>query len=141
MVLMWQRNTNNNKVWNRSKCVEVETFNPLHPGVAFWYPLKTPIGFLMFSGGIEKQHWTVMNQANPCLTGSYLSSTVIVTFISTFLIYLCWAKRFYTITTWFKRVWNVLRLKDSSDWCKLSVISRNFCFHQIFTDLKNDFPA
>ena len=29
--------------------------NPLQPGVAFLYPLKT--GFLMFSGGIEKQQW------------------------------------------------------------------------------------
>ena len=39
--------------------------NPLQPNVAFPYPLKTsenlkPLGFLMFSGGIEKQHWAVM---------------------------------------------------------------------------------
>ena len=38
------------------------SFNPLQPGVAFLYPLKTsnPEGFLGFSGGIEKQHQTVM---------------------------------------------------------------------------------
>ena len=38
-------------------------FNPLQPGVAFLYPLKTsrkPIDFLMFSGGKEKQHRAVM---------------------------------------------------------------------------------
>ena len=38
-------------------------FNPLQPGVAFLYPLKTfrkPLGFLMFSGSVEKQYWTVM---------------------------------------------------------------------------------
>ena len=37
--------------------------NPLHPGVAFLYPLKTSkrsLGFLMFSGGIDKQHKPVM---------------------------------------------------------------------------------
>ena len=32
--------------------------NPLKSGVAYLYPLKTskPKGFLMFSGGIDKQH-------------------------------------------------------------------------------------
>ena len=38
--------------------------DPLQPGVAFLYPLKTENlkGFLMFfSGGIEKQHWAVMD--------------------------------------------------------------------------------
>ena len=37
--------------------------NPLQASVAFLYPLKTPEklkGFLMFSGGIEKQHLAVM---------------------------------------------------------------------------------
>ena len=39
-----------------------QNINPLQPGVAFLYPLKIsenlgkPKGFLMFSGGIEKQH-------------------------------------------------------------------------------------
>ena len=35
--------------------------NPLHSRVAFLYLLKTSenLGFLMFSGGIEKQHWTL----------------------------------------------------------------------------------
>ena len=33
-------------------------FNRLQPGVAF-LPLKTS-GFLMFSGGIEKQYWALM---------------------------------------------------------------------------------
>ena len=33
--------------------------NPLQPGVAFLYPLKT-LGFLMFSEGIEKQHRAAM---------------------------------------------------------------------------------
>ena len=34
----------------------VFAINPLQPGVAFLYPLKTSenLGFLMFSGGIEK---------------------------------------------------------------------------------------
>ena len=32
--------------------------NPLQPGVAFLYPLKT------LSGGIEKQHRAVMGQAS-----------------------------------------------------------------------------
>ena len=32
----------------------LQDFNPLQPGVAFIYPLKT-------SGGIEKQHWTVVS--------------------------------------------------------------------------------
>ena len=38
-------------------------FNPLQPGVAFLYPpenIRKPKGFLMFSGGIEKQHRAVM---------------------------------------------------------------------------------
>ena len=35
------------------------SFHPLQPGVAFLYPLKTS-GFLMFSGGIEKQRRDVM---------------------------------------------------------------------------------
>ena len=33
--------------------------NSLQPGVGFLYPLKTlrqPLGFLMLSGGTEKQH-------------------------------------------------------------------------------------
>ena len=36
--------------------------NPLQPSVASLYPLKTSenLGFLMFSGGIDKQHWAVM---------------------------------------------------------------------------------
>ena len=40
------------------------SFNPLQPSVAFLYPLKTsekPLDFLMFSGGIEKQHRAVMS--------------------------------------------------------------------------------
>ena len=39
---------------------------PLQPGVAFLYTLKKkikPLGFLMFSGGIEKQHRAVMGWA------------------------------------------------------------------------------
>ena len=43
-------------VWNQ--------LNPLQPGVTFLYPLKTSenlqVGFLMFSAGIEKQHWAVI---------------------------------------------------------------------------------
>ena len=35
-------------------------FNPLLPSVAFLYPLSIPKGFLMFSGGIEKQDRAVM---------------------------------------------------------------------------------
>ena len=34
-------------------------FNPIQPGVAFSIPpenIRKPKGFLMFSGGIEKQH-------------------------------------------------------------------------------------
>ena len=37
--------------------------NPLQPGAVYLYPLKTSEdlkGFLMFSGGIDKQHQTVM---------------------------------------------------------------------------------
>ena len=37
--------------------------NKLQPSVAFLYPLKAsekPLGFLMFSGGIKKQHRAVM---------------------------------------------------------------------------------
>ena len=33
--------------------------NPLQPGVAFLYPQKTSEN-LMFSGGMEKQHWAIM---------------------------------------------------------------------------------
>ena len=33
--------------------------NPLEFGVAYLY-LKKPLGFLMFSGGIDKQHRAVM---------------------------------------------------------------------------------
>ena len=43
--------------------IETLYFNPLQPSVAFLYPLKTPEnlneGFLMFSGGVEKQHRAV----------------------------------------------------------------------------------
>ena len=36
----------------------------LQPGAAYLYPLKTSenLGFLMFSGGIDKQHRAVMSQ-------------------------------------------------------------------------------
>ena len=37
--------------------------NPLQPGVANLYPpenIREPKGFLMFSGGKDKQHWDVM---------------------------------------------------------------------------------
>ena len=37
--------------------------NPLQPSVAFLYPpqnIRKPLGFLMFSGVIEKQHRAVM---------------------------------------------------------------------------------
>ena len=36
--------------------------NPLQPGVDYLYPLKTSenLGFLMFSGGIDKQYRAVM---------------------------------------------------------------------------------
>ena len=37
----------------------ISNINPLQPGVASLYPLKTS-GFLMFSGGREKQHRAVM---------------------------------------------------------------------------------
>ena len=37
------------------------TFNPLHAGVAYLYPLETSENrFLIFSGGIDKQHQSVM---------------------------------------------------------------------------------
>ena len=39
--------------------LQITHLNLLQPGVAFLNPLKTS-GFLMFSGGIEKQHWAVM---------------------------------------------------------------------------------
>ena len=48
----------NNEVNNRFNF----DINPLQPGVTFLFPLKTsetPLGFLMFSGGIEKQHLAV----------------------------------------------------------------------------------
>ena len=38
-------------------------FNPLQPGVAYLYlpeNIRKTKGFLMFSGGIDKQHRTVM---------------------------------------------------------------------------------
>ena len=38
-------------------------FNPLQPGVALLYPpesIRKPLGFLMFSGGIEKQQQAAM---------------------------------------------------------------------------------
>ena len=41
----------------------VGSFNPLQPGVAFLYPpenIRKPKGFLIFSGGIEKQHGALM---------------------------------------------------------------------------------
>ena len=36
--------------------------NPLQPSVAYVYSLKISelLGFLMLSGGIDKQHWAVM---------------------------------------------------------------------------------
>ena len=39
-------------------------FNPLQPGVAYLYPLKTSQkqGFPMFSGGTDKRSWAVMGQ-------------------------------------------------------------------------------
>ena len=43
------------------KSQRLSAINPLQPGFAFLYPWKTkPLGFLVFSGGIEKQHWAVM---------------------------------------------------------------------------------
>ena len=41
---------------------ELDFFNPLQPGVAFLYLLKTSenLGFLIFSEGIEEQHRVVM---------------------------------------------------------------------------------
>ena len=48
---------------NGSSPIIVSNINPLQPGVAFLYPLKTSEnlkGFLMFSGGIEKQHRAVI---------------------------------------------------------------------------------
>ena len=42
------------------------SINPLQPGVAFLYPLKTSenlLSFLMFSERIEKQHRAVMGQS------------------------------------------------------------------------------
>ena len=35
-------------------------FNPIQPGVSFLYPPSKTSGFLMFSGGIEKQHRAVL---------------------------------------------------------------------------------
>ena len=55
-------------IWKYSLRIDND-INPLQRGVAFLYPLKTsenlenirkPKGFLMLSGGIEKQHRVVM---------------------------------------------------------------------------------
>ena len=54
------------KLWSASdfKGIGViNSLNSLQPGVAFLYPPKNtrkPKGFLIFSGGIEKQHGAVM---------------------------------------------------------------------------------
>ena len=39
-------------------CSDKNFLNPLQPGIAYLYPLKTSenLGFLMFSGGINKKH-------------------------------------------------------------------------------------
>ena len=47
----------------RSKPSHLLNVNPLQPGAVYLYPLKTSEnlkGFLMFSGGIDKQHQAVM---------------------------------------------------------------------------------
>ena len=47
----------------------ISLLNPLQPGVAFPYPpknIRKPEGFLMFSGGVEKQHRLL--QANACIS-------------------------------------------------------------------------
>ena len=44
--------------------LERSTINPLQPVVANLYPLKSSenlLGFFMFSGGMDKQHRTVMD--------------------------------------------------------------------------------
>ena len=41
----------------------VASFNPLQPGAAFLYPpdnIRKPLGFLVFSGSMEKQHRAAM---------------------------------------------------------------------------------
>ena len=42
----------------------ITAFNPLEPSVAYLHSLKTsekPLGFLMFSGGIDKQNQALMS--------------------------------------------------------------------------------
>ena len=41
------------------KFYEVRKFNPFSTNVSLIYPLKTS-GFLMFSGGMEVEHWLKM---------------------------------------------------------------------------------
>ena len=58
--IKWEENkcygVKQNMTYNQEKQT-VSIFNPLQPSVAFLYPLKTSENL---SGGIEKQHWTVM---------------------------------------------------------------------------------
>ena len=53
----------NSKTISFGKKTRKKVMNPLQPGVAYLYPLKPirkPIGFLMFSGDIDKQKRAVM---------------------------------------------------------------------------------
>ena len=52
------------KLFNSVQAIESIQFNPLQPVIAFFIPpenITKPKGFLMFSGGIEKQHRAVMS--------------------------------------------------------------------------------
>ena len=50
-------------------CFSKTSFNSLQSGVAYIYISlkqkhhKTSVGFLMFSGGRDKQQWTVMDES------------------------------------------------------------------------------
>ena len=44
--------------------VDINIIDSLQPGVTYLYPpenIRKPLGFLMFSGGIENQHRAVMD--------------------------------------------------------------------------------
>ena len=54
----------NNRLSETNRQMTVLTrFNPLQSCVAYLYPpknIRKPLGFLMFSGGIDQKHWTEM---------------------------------------------------------------------------------
>ena len=59
-------NTRNSdtKSTRQKNCFDLKLFNQLQPDVAYLYPLKTSenIGFMMFSGHMDKQHRAVIGQ-------------------------------------------------------------------------------